>query len=108
MKPRILARTIQKAIKTFPAVVVTGPRQSGKTTLLKMLFPKSHRFVTLENPDIRMRAKEDPLGFLEQLNPQLSLTKFSMSLSYFPISRQRLMRTADLASGSLLVLKTSS
>ena len=69
MKPRILARVILKAIKTFPAVVVTGPRQSGKTTLLKMLFSNTHRFVTLEDPDIRMRAKEDPLHFLEQYKP---------------------------------------
>src|SRR4030042_214849 len=69
MKPRILARTIQKAMKSFPAIVVTGPRQSGKTTLLKMLFAKSHRFVTLEEPDVRMRAKEDPLRFLEQFGP---------------------------------------
>jgi len=69
MKPRILARTIQKAMKSFPAIVVTGPRQSGKTTLLKMLFAKSHRFVTLEDPDVRMRAKEDPLRFLEQFRP---------------------------------------
>ena len=69
MKPRILARTIQKAMKSFPAIVVTGPRQSGKATLLKMLFAKSHRFVTLEDPDVRMRAKEDPLRFLEQFRP---------------------------------------
>lgn len=69
----MLARAIQKAIKTFPAVVVTGPRQSGKTTLLKTLFSKSHRFVTLEDPDIRLRAKEDPLGFLEQFRPPVIL-----------------------------------
>jgi predicted AAA+ superfamily ATPase len=69
MKPRILAGTFQKAVKTFPAVVVTGPRQSGKTTLLKSLFSKTHRFVTLEDPDIRMRAREDPLRFLEQYQP---------------------------------------
>ncbi len=73
MKPRILSHTIKKAIKTFPAVVVTGPRQSGKTTLLKILFSKSHRFVSLENPDIRIRAKEDPLGFLEQFKPPVIL-----------------------------------
>ena len=66
MKPRILARTIRKALKTFPAIVVTGPRQSGKTTLLKVLFSKTHQFVTLEDPDIRIRAKEDPIHFLER------------------------------------------
>ena len=69
MKPRVLARTLLKAVQSFPAVVVTGPRQSGKTTLLKMLFPKTHRFVTLEDPDIRIRAKEDPLHFVEQYRP---------------------------------------
>ena len=69
MKPRVLARTLLKAIQSFPAIVVTGPRQSGKTTLLNMLFPKTHRFVTLEDPDIRMRAREDPLHFLEQYRP---------------------------------------
>lgn len=73
MKPRTLSKVILRAVKTFPSVVVTGPRQSGKTTLLKQLFSKSHRFVTLEDPDVRMRAKEDPLKFLEQHNPPVIL-----------------------------------
>ena len=71
MKARVLAKVILRALKTFPAIVVTGPRQSGKTTLLKMLFSKSHRFVTLEDPDVRIRAKEDPLHFLEQYEPPI-------------------------------------
>lgn len=65
MKPRTLAKTIQRAIKTFPALVVTGPRQSGKTTLLKTLYSSTHRFVTLEDPDVRLRAREDPRSFLD-------------------------------------------
>lgn len=73
MKPRTLAKTVLKAVKTFPAIVITGPRQSGKTTLLKSLFSKTHRFVTLEDPDIRIRAKEDPLGFLKQNGPPVIL-----------------------------------
>jgi predicted AAA+ superfamily ATPase len=51
LKARILEQTILKAIKTFPALVVTGPRQSGKTTLFKMLFSKTHTLVSLEDPD---------------------------------------------------------
>jgi len=69
MKPRTLGRTILKAQKTFPAIVVTGPRQSGKTTLLRTLYGRTHGFVSLEDPDIRMRAKEDPLAFLERHKP---------------------------------------
>lgn len=69
MKPRTLSRVIGRAVKTFPAIVVTGPRQSGKTTLLKTLFKDSHDFVTLEDPDIRIRAKEDPLQFLARYEP---------------------------------------
>lgn len=75
MKPRNLARTILKALKSFPAIVVTGPRQSGKTTLLKMLFSKTHQFVTLEDPDIRIRARENPLHFLEQYRPPVIIDK---------------------------------
>jgi predicted AAA+ superfamily ATPase len=71
LKARVLEKTILKAIKTFPALVVTGPRQSGKTTLFKMLFSKTHTLVSLEDPDIRIRAKEDPIGFLNQYRPPL-------------------------------------
>lgn len=67
MRPRTLAATLKKVVKTFPAVVVTGPRQSGKTTLLRSQFSPSHRYLSLENPDVRLRAKEDPIGFLSQL-----------------------------------------
>lgn len=71
MKQRILAKTIKRAMKTFPAVVVTGPRQSGKTTLLSSIVSKSHTVVSLEDPDIRIRAKEDPRLFLERYKPPI-------------------------------------
>ncbi|MDP8246612.1 MAG: ATP-binding protein [Candidatus Tritonobacter lacicola] len=60
-------------MRTFPAVVVTGPRQSGKTTLLQYGWGSSHRFVTLEDPDVRMRAQEDPRGFLDFHSPPVIL-----------------------------------
>lgn len=61
---RTLSGIIKRAIKTFPALVLTGPRQVGKTTLLKKMFSATHQFVSLENPDVRMRAKSDPAGFI--------------------------------------------
>lgn len=60
---------LEKAVKTFPAIVVTGPRQSGKTTLLKAVFGKTHKFVSLEDPDVRSRARQDPQLFLTQYAP---------------------------------------
>lgn len=80
MKPRTLARVLLKAVKTFPAVVLTGPRQSGKTTLLKNLFSRTHRFVSLEDPDVRIRAKEDPLGFLSENPPPVIIDE----IQYLP------------------------
>lgn len=63
----ILSRNIEPAIKesikTFPSITITGPRQSGKTTLVKKLFPDAP-YYSLENPDIRRIALEDPRGFL--------------------------------------------
>ena len=73
MIPRSLEHTIRGAMKTFPAVLITGPRQSGKTTLLRERFSRSHRFISLENPDIRARVLDDPVGFLKENRPPLIL-----------------------------------
>lgn len=68
MIPRSLEPLLKRAGHEFPAVVLTGPRQSGKTTILKELFKDSHRYVSLDLPDIRTAASHDPRGFLD-LNP---------------------------------------
>lgn len=49
--------------RKYPVVTLTGPRQSGKSTLLKNTFP-DYNYVTVEDPDIRLFASEDPRGFL--------------------------------------------
>jgi predicted AAA+ superfamily ATPase len=67
----VINRHIYKAIREYqskyPILAVTGPRQSGKTTLLKTLFP-DYRYVSLENPDARDFALRDPNGFLAEYN----------------------------------------
>jgi uncharacterized protein len=60
------ARTTAKSLAgSYPILTVTGPRQSGKTTLCQQVFPR-HRYVSLETPDVRRFALEDPRGFLDQ------------------------------------------
>lgn len=63
----LITRTAEKELKTlagqFKAVAVVGPRQSGKTTLVRMAFPDK-AYVSLENPDTRRFAIEDPRGFI--------------------------------------------
>ena len=63
MIPRHLAATLRRTAGGFPVLSVTGPRQSGKTTLLRNLFPDL-RYVSLERPDERRFAAEDPRGFM--------------------------------------------
>lgn len=65
----IIKRNIEDEVRLlsreFPVVALLGPRQSGKTTLSKLVFP-GHRFVTLEDPDQREYATRDPRGFLNK------------------------------------------
>ncbi len=61
VKRKLLAE-IRLGLKQYPLVALTGPRQSGKTTLLKQFFP-NYRYVSLENPDLREFAKKDAKGF---------------------------------------------
>lgn len=62
---RTAAARLLRLAKTFRSVAVTGPRQSGKTTLCRTLFPQKP-YVSLENPDILEFATADPRGFLVQ------------------------------------------
>lgn len=62
--PRLIHNVLKEVTAFYPIVTLTGPRQSGKSTLLKHLFG-DYRYVNLENPDIREFALKDPRGFLK-------------------------------------------
>ncbi len=72
MIQRHLSPFILEAATQYPIVAVTGPRQSGKTTLCKELFP-DYTYVNLEKPDTRAFAIEDPNGFLSQFKKPVIL-----------------------------------
>jgi hypothetical protein len=52
---------LRHAVAAFPVVLLTGPRQSGKTTTLRWLFGASHRYVSRDLPDVRAAAVADRL-----------------------------------------------
>lgn len=65
MIKRIASKRLKHLFSMFKVVAVTGPRQSGKTTLVNSVFPNKP-YITLENPDNRQFAIDDPRGFLSQ------------------------------------------
>lgn len=62
MIPRLMQPKLQELATKFPVVTIVGPRQSGKSTLVRMAFPE-YRYVSLENPSTRQFANDDPTGF---------------------------------------------
>jgi uncharacterized protein len=66
MVTRIISKELLAAAKEYPVVTVFGPRQSGKTTLVQMVFPKKP-YRSLEDPEVRRSAELDPRGFLAEL-----------------------------------------
>ncbi len=66
MIPRKASDTLKRLAKGFPIIALAGPRQSGKTTLARAVFGQDKPYVSLENPDEREFAEQDPLRFLQR------------------------------------------
>lgn len=58
---------LRNIIKQFPSIALTGPRQSGKSTLLKRIFEKDYQFISFDDPLIRQKAIADPELFLDNI-----------------------------------------
>jgi predicted AAA+ superfamily ATPase len=92
---RLIAPKLQEALQYFPVLSLTGPRQSGKTTLVRSLFPE-FRYVTLEDPALRAYANEDPRGFLTSYGVRLIIDEAQYApelFSYIQITVDELRQT---------------
>ncbi len=101
---RIAEDTVRKVSATFPVVLVTGSRQVGKTTMLKKLAEEEEKqgiyrkYVTLDDPDIRYLAKNDPALFLQRYTPPVLIDEIQYAtelLPYIKIYADRCERKGD-------------
>ncbi len=90
---KAVTRNIQKhlltAAKNFPAVIITGPRRSGKTFLLRKLMPKAEYYL-FEDPDIISRFRNDPQGFLDGVKLPVILDEIQHLPEVFNYVRSRI------------------
>jgi predicted AAA+ superfamily ATPase len=75
MVERRLTKSLLKAAKTFKVVTITGPRQSGKTTLARMAFPE-YKYYDMDNLMLIQRYEADPLSFLEPQDGRFIIDEF--------------------------------
>lgn len=87
--PRAIRKTLLEAARNFPAVVLTGPRRAGKTTVLRHLFPGAH-YVLLEDPDVRARVRADPRGLLDELSGLVLFDEIQNAPELLPYVRTRI------------------
>jgi predicted AAA+ superfamily ATPase len=79
---RDISKKIEQSARTFPAVIVTGARQVGKTTLLKKLFPRFH-FVSLDLPSNAELAERQPEEFIRRYPPPLIIDEVQYAPGLF-------------------------
>lgn len=90
---RYLESALRKAARHFPAVVVTGPRRAGKTSLLRHLFPAAS-YHLLEDPDVVSRFRADPQGYLDGVTQPAILDEVQNVPEVFAFVRSRIDRAS--------------
>jgi predicted AAA+ superfamily ATPase len=80
---RTLTGEIARLSKSFKAILLNGPRQIGKTTLLKHIAEENRKYVTLDNPSDLLLAKADPKGFLDTYNAPVIIDEIQYAPELF-------------------------
>lgn len=75
---------VRQISKQFGVLLITGPRQVGKTTLLQRLAEKDRKYVTLDDPDARLLAKSDPALFMQRYTPPIIIDEIQYAPEILP------------------------
>ena len=81
---RTIEATVRNVSETFPVLLLTGPRQVGKSTLLERMAEPSRKRVSLDNPTLRMLARTDPELFLQRYAPPVLIDEVQYAPELFP------------------------
>lgn len=100
---RHLQPVIARYAREYPVLAIVGPRQSGKTTLARHLFPK-HNYLSLENLDLRRQAETDPRGFFDDHPGSLILDEVQRVPGLFSYLQEK----TDLEGGESRYILTGS
>lgn len=104
MVVREIEKTFFALLQKFPAVNITGPRQSGKTTLVKTL--EGYNYFSLENPDTRLFAETDARGFLRSAGERFILDEVQYVPSLFSYLQEILDNATE--NGKVILLGSQS
>lgn len=108
--PRQISSKIEEAHKYFPVIVITGPRQSGKSTLCRHMYP-DYKYVNLEHITARATALSDPVTFLEGLGNNVIIDEVQhvpelLSMIQVRVDEDRNLRYILTGSSNFSLLKT--
>ena len=81
---RAAEETVKKVSRMFPVLLLTGPRQVGKTTLLQKLMEPERKYVTLDDPNVRYLAKKDPALFMQRYTPPVLIDEIQYATEILP------------------------